>query len=360
MQTITTLQFERLLESLVMQTDIPADKRLPIMVAGPPGCGKSGVVEGMTRKLGYDCAVFHPVVSDPTDFKGFPWVNKDTGTADFIPFGDFARLITTKRPTVAFLDDVGHAPKAVQATLMQPLFARTLNGKRISDTVSFVLATNRRCDKAGVEGIIDPIINRCLVYEIAPDRDTFLAYWVKAGHRPEVMAFLRVMPKHLYTPKKSADIENFPSYRTWEFASRILERNLPADLEAVALTGAVGEGTAGEFMAYLKLFRDIPDPDEVIKNPHKAKVPDKADILYALCAALAYRANDATLDGITAYADRMIKAGREEMAVYLMGDVLNKSPQVTDDKGGKRPVWGAHKGVIGLLSGKLGKLLLNE
>lgn len=354
MQTINTLELEQLLTGLLLSAEQHPEERTPIMVVGPPGCGKSGVVVDTAAKAGYDCFVFHPVVSDPTDFKGFPWVDKDKQTADFIPYGDFARLIHATKPTVAFLDDVGHAPKAVQATLMQPLFARTLNGHRISEQVVFVLASNRRGDRAGVEGIIDPIISRCLVYEMKEDLNTFLAYWVKAGHRPEVLAFLRHLPKHLYTPKKSADIENFPCYRTWEFASRILCRGLNANLERIALTGAVGEGTAAEFCAYLKLYREIPDPDAVLKAPEKAKVPEKADILYALCAALAYRVTEQSLAPLAVYAERMIKAGREEMAAYMLGDVMNRSPKGAEN----RPLWGQHAAIVKLLQGKLGTMLL--
>src|SRR3990167_879848 len=349
MLTINTLQLEQLLESLVLDKDIAPEVRTPIMVAGPPGCGKSGTIEGLARRLGWDCLVLHPVVSDPTDFKGFPWVDRDKQTADFMPFGMFAKLLHAAKPTICFLDDVGHAPKAVQATLMQPLFARMLNDKRISDKVVFILATNRRGDKAGVEGIIDPIINRCLVYEMKEDLDTFLAFWIKAGYRPEVLAFLRVFPKHLYEAKRTTDIANFPSYRTWEFASRVLDRQLGPDLELIALSGAVGEGVAGEFMAYLKLYRDIPDPDEIIKNPEKGKVPEKADVLYALCAALAYRCTTKTFKAIATYTERMVKAGREEMAVYLLGDALRRCPEVANSEDCAK-----------VIDGKLGQLLLAE
>lgn len=349
MLTINTLQLEKLLVNLIFENDQGPDNRTPIMVAGPPGCGKTGVIKGVAAKYKRRCLIFHPVVSDPTDFKGFPWVNKDTGKASFTPFNEFEEVLTAKEPLIVFFDDAGHAPKAVQGTLMQPVHERTLNGKPISPFVDFVLATNRRGDKAGVEGIIDPLISRCLVYEMLPDLDTFLAYWMGAGHRPEVLAFLRVFPKYLYEQKKTADIANFPCYRTWEFASRILERGIGADLELVALSGAVGEGVAGEFMAYLKLYRDIPDPDEIIKNPDKGKVPEKADVLYALSAALAYRSTPKTFGAIATYTERMVKAGREEMAVYLLGDALRRCPDVKNSMECAR-----------VLNGKLGKLLLNE
>jgi MoxR-like ATPase len=49
---------------------IPA--RLPVLLVGPPGVGKSDVVSQACAAAGVRCEVFHPAVSDPTDYKGLP------------------------------------------------------------------------------------------------------------------------------------------------------------------------------------------------------------------------------------------------------------------------------------------------
>ena len=137
---------------------IPA--RLPVLITGAPGVGKSQIVEQAAASAGADLILSHPAVADPTDAKGLPWVAKDGESATFLPFGELARAIRAERPTVWFLDDLGQAPAAVQASFMQLLLARRVNGHALPEHVSFVAATNRRTDRAGVSGILEPVKSR--------------------------------------------------------------------------------------------------------------------------------------------------------------------------------------------------------
>ena len=121
---------------------------LNILIVGSPGIGKTDTVDQICKELNYDLIISHPVVSDPTDYKGFPFVIDNK--ADFIPFGDLRQLIEAKKETVYFLDDLGQSPASVQAACMQLLLSRQINGHKISEKIRFVAATNRREDKAGV------------------------------------------------------------------------------------------------------------------------------------------------------------------------------------------------------------------
>lgn len=120
----------------------------PVLLTGAPGVGKSSIVEAAAKQNGFDLILSHPVVSDPTDAKGLPWPGKDGESATFLPFGDLAQALKATRPTVWFLDDLGQASPAVQASYMQLLLARRVNGHKLPDCVTFVAATNRRSDAA--------------------------------------------------------------------------------------------------------------------------------------------------------------------------------------------------------------------
>ena len=48
---------------------------LPILVKGKPGIGKSDIIEQACIDAGADLIISHPVVSDPTDFKGLPFAS---------------------------------------------------------------------------------------------------------------------------------------------------------------------------------------------------------------------------------------------------------------------------------------------
>lgn len=46
------------------------ENKQPLLISGAPGIGKSDIVAQASRELGYDLFIEHPVISDPTDYKG--------------------------------------------------------------------------------------------------------------------------------------------------------------------------------------------------------------------------------------------------------------------------------------------------
>ena len=91
---------------------IPA--RLPILITGAPGVGKSDIVAQAAALTGAEIILSHPAVADPTDAKGLPWPKADKDEATFLPFGELARALKATQPTVWFLDDFHGAVELAQ------------------------------------------------------------------------------------------------------------------------------------------------------------------------------------------------------------------------------------------------------
>ena len=45
----------------------------PVVLVAGPGVGKTEVILSAAKEMGYKAKLFHPAVSDPTDFKGQPY-----------------------------------------------------------------------------------------------------------------------------------------------------------------------------------------------------------------------------------------------------------------------------------------------
>lgn len=84
----------------------------PTMIKGAPGVGKSDIVLQACETAGADVLLTHPVVSDPTDYKGLPGILN--GEAQFLPYGDLRKLINAKVLTVFFIDDLGDCTEAAR------------------------------------------------------------------------------------------------------------------------------------------------------------------------------------------------------------------------------------------------------
>lgn len=270
-----------------------------VLLQGPPGCGKTSIVKQATDELGYDLRIWHPVVMQPIDIKGMPWVYQQKGAkgqelgpvAKFLPFSDLQELIEADKPLVCFADDLGHATPAVQAAFMQLLLAREIDGKPISDEVIFVAATNRKEDKAGVSGILEPVKSRFVtIIELTQDVDDWTQQAIKAGYHDHVVAYVNFKKEVLHSFKPTADLTNSPSARTMEHVSDILKMGFSIQQKEQLLelvSGAIGQSEASDFLAFLEVGRELPDPEYCMANPEKVQIPKKEGAIYVLVISMA-------------------------------------------------------------------------
>ena len=301
---------------------IPA--KHPVLIKGAPGIGKSDIVDQACKLCNFDLIISHPVVSDPTDYKGLPYADKD-GKAHFLPFSDLDTLIHTTRPTVYFLDDLGQAAQSVQAACMQLILARRINGHKVSDQVCFVAATNRKQDRAGVTGILEPVKSRfATILELETDMQQWCLWAIDHNLPVELIAFIRFRPNLLCDFKPSADITNSPCPRTVANVGKLIKLGLPETLEYKVVSGAAGQGFATEFISFLRMFRKMLSPDTVLMNPHAFTVPDDISVLYALCTAITGLVTDSSIDRFFVFVDRIPK----EFGALAVNDLIQRKPEM--------------------------------
>jgi hypothetical protein len=310
--------------------------KFPLLVTGKPGAGKSTIIEDKCKELDMDIIVSHAVVDDPTDYKGFPAVIDIPSSGDanskqpaakeatFLPFGDLKRLISADKPTVHFADDLGQAAKMVQAAYMQLLLSRTINGHKISDHVTFVAATNRKKDKAGVQSILTPLLDRFVtIVELENSLEDFIRWGLKEEIAHEVISYVRYRPEVLNEFKPTPDMSQTPTPRGMHNIARMLDAGIPESLQLRCFTGCIGSERAAEFTGFLRIYQNLPDPDQVLMSPKDAVIPDEPSHKYALCGALAARASENNMERLITYAERL----PEEFNILLIRDATNAKPQ---------------------------------
>jgi len=305
--------------------------RQSILITGAPGIGKSDLTHQAAREANGNLILSHPVCSDPTDFKGYPFPVKGEGYADFLPFGDLLALIQADGLTIMFFDDLGQARPATQASLMQLILGGRINGKTINrDQVVFVGATNRAEDLAGVSHILEPVKSRFIIVEMDVDLDDWCRWALdkKNGIPAELVAFIRFRPELLHQFQPSREIKNSPCPRSVAKCGQIMTAGYPEDTWHELFTGCCGEGFATELMGFLKIFRSLPDPGYVISQPDKVDIPDDPATLYALTGSVAAQANEENFDNVVKFADRL----PDEFNVRLVIDSLSRNRDLSQTR----------------------------
>jgi len=279
-----------------------------LLISGAPGIGKTDiarqVAEDVCSRNGGRYMVLHPVCDDPSDWKGLGFPSADRTSAEFLPFGNLKDMISAESLLICLIDDVGQAPESVQAAIMQVVRERRINGLMISEHCRFVMCTNRRGDKAGVRGIIEPLKSRCVIVDLEVNDDDWRLWANEHGMPPELVAFSKLRPGMLHDFKPSTDITNSANPRGWGEVGLLQLGGVPKHLEYELFRGCCGEQFAAEYTAFLRTYRDMPDPDVFLANP-TAELPGNESTLYALASALAYKATRKTVDAVFKVAMRL-------------------------------------------------------
>ena len=308
--------------------------RLKVLIVSEPGIGKSALVELAASQVGADLyattmdpnkggadlVTMHPAVSDPTDFKGMPAVvtSGKRSFAEFLPFGNLRKLVEATSLTICFIDDIGQAPHAVQAALMQLIHAREVDGQKISPHVVFVGATNDSSHMAGVSSILEPVKSRWdTIVPLVSDVDDWVTWALspEAAMPPQLVAFIRFRPALLNAFKATRELKNSPSPRTVAAVGRWVTSGIE---DPPVIGGAAGEGFATEFTAFMHVWRSMPDLEGILANPTTAALPDfgNPSLTVSLATAIAYKANAKNFAAVITYLSRF----PQEYEVFAIRD----------------------------------------
>ena len=299
----------------------------PVMLWGPPGVGKSGLVAQLAQRHGVPMVDVRLSQMEPSDLRGIPF-----RVGDLVQWATPAMLPDAQRHGprgVLFLDEITSAAPAVSAAAYQLILDRRLGEYAIPAGWAIFAAGNRQGDRGVTYAMPAPLANRFAHVEVEVDLDDWVQWAWASGIDERLIGFLRFKPELLFDfdPARTLAGEMaFPSPRSWEFAHRALRKfaDRPTLLQG-ALAGCVGQAAGVECAAYLATLDRLPDLDAIVDG-RDAAVPAEIDLQYAVAAALVGRALRAkgTPDAPRAWGHILDYAERlptREMGVMLVADL---------------------------------------
>jgi hypothetical protein len=256
---------------------------------------------------------------DPVDLRGLPRL--DGNTAVWCP----PAFLPVDGNGVLFLDELAQAAPLVQSACLQLTLDRRIGEYVLPENWSVVAASNRAEDRAGTHRLISPLLNRFVHLDLEVSNDDWQQWAVAKGIEPEVRAFLQYRPALLSQFEAATNPRAFPTPRSWHFVSDVLPKT-PDHLSHPVIAGCVGEGPAAEFLAFVRLYRELPDLDQVLAKPDSAPVPREPAVLYALVGSLVERCREAKapLPNFVVYAIRL----PDEFAMLAMRDAIAVNPKL--------------------------------
>lgn len=270
---MTPSQLKAYLDQLISK-----NLQISTMIWGPPGIGKSSIVSQITKEQSIEFVDVRLSQLAPTDLRGLPVAEK--GISKWFP----PEFLPRKGKGILFLDELNMAPPAMQGVAQQLILDRRVGSYVVPEGWFVWAAGNRKEDRAAVFDMPSPLANRFLHLEVRPDFDSFKAYALETEVHEQIIAFLsfRTSLLHKIDPQQPA----WPSPRSWVMASALHYAGLD-------IAPAVGNGTTGEFNAFIQIYKTLPDLAPILEGQgKKISFPQEPSAKYATVIGLTVRAED--------------------------------------------------------------------
>ena len=292
---------------------------IPSMIHGGPGVGKSEIVYQVAQELNAKLFEIRANLFDPVDVRGgLKVVEMKDGTyrtrygvPEDYPDTNYQGTV------IIFIDELTTAPKATQNSLLQLLTTGKIGTYVVPKNTIFIGAGNRSIDRAAIHEMPTPVKNRFSHFLLEPHIDDWVAWAVKNNIDSSITGFLRFAPRNLNAV--DATLNAFPTPRTWAYVNRKLPHM--SDM-FYGVASPVGDGPAGEYIAYKQIYADLPDIDDIIAKPTTTKVPVGTSVMFAVCSALVSRVDANNFEAIMKYTRRL----PVEYQIVGIRDCLAKEP----------------------------------
>lgn len=284
-------------QRLVKLVEISIDTKNVPVLWGPPGIGKTALIEAIVQRRGMMMRTIIGSTMDPTDVAGLPLLktlpNGESVTAYalpewFVEVREFA--LANPQGSVVFIDEITTATPPVQAALLTFIQDRRIGKTKLPDNVLIIVAGNPPSLAADGNQLAPPTANRMIHVNHEPNKPDFFEGMSVAWNKPVsqreklmrnyIVGFLR--ENNEFINNCPEDVEKagqaWPSMRSWDNAARMLGRVEPANgagrkaaseaktLSKEIVVGAVGEDAGLEFMRWMEKL-SLPRYESVMANP---------------------------------------------------------------------------------------------
>lgn len=276
----------------LIKKKIPLKSFPSVMLWGAPGVGKSQGVREIAKKIeaGTKKKVIvtdvRLLLFNPVDLRGIPTSNEDKTLAIWLKPKIFQMDESENVINILFLDEISAAPPSVQAAAYQITLDRTVGEHSLPENCIVMAAGNRVTDKSVAYNMPKALANRLCHFEISEDSEAWHNWAVKKGLHKYVVGYLEYNPVVLMKFDPSGTELAFPSPRSWEMVSNILN-TVSDNLSDVfpMIVGCIGKSAANGFRSWVELYTALP-PVENIFHGKEIKILQSKELLIALRSAM--------------------------------------------------------------------------
>ena len=247
----------------------PSVRQRPILLMGPPGVGKTAILEQAAAQCGVGLVSYALTHHTRQSAIGLPRIEKRVYSGREMDVTEYtmSEIVaavyecmerTGRTEGILFLDEINCVSETLAPTMLQLLQSKCFGSHRLPEGWVLVTAGNPPEYNRAVREFDVATLDRVRQIDIEPDCAVWMEYAIDHGVHGSILSYLGIRPEHFYRVEQGEDGTDFVTARGWEDLSELIRGYETLDVPFTAAVAAQylrRDDIAKSFAAYYQLYR---------------------------------------------------------------------------------------------------------
>ena len=272
---------------------VPKEKQRPIFLVGPPGIGKTAIMEQIAHEMQLPLLCYSMTHHTRQSALGLPFITKKEYNGNQYSISEYtmSEIIAAVydmqaksgiQEGILFLDEINCVSETLAPIMLQFLQYKVFGRYSVPDGWMIVTAGNPPEYNDSVRPFDVATLDRLKRINVEPDYQTWKEYAYSVGIHQSILSYLDIKKDRFYFVKATLDGKKFVTARGWEDLSVMLrmyeKKQLKVDIKLIGQY-LQDEDTARDFAIYYDLFCKYQDDYQVVsilRGNVRQEVKDRA------------------------------------------------------------------------------------
>lgn len=262
---------------------IPVPKQRPVFLYGPPGIGKTAVMEQIAEEMGIGLVSYSMTHHTRQSAIGLPFITqKKFGDMQYdVSEYTMSEILASvydyiersgKKQGILFLDEINCVSETLSPSMLRFLQYKSFGSHTVPDGWVVVTAGNPPEYNKSVREYDIATLDRIKKIEVDASYDVWREYALNKGVHPAILAYLDVRKNDFYIIENTPDGKRFVTARGWEDLSQMMTvfENKGIAVDITLIEQYIQHDTvAADFTDYYETYKALRDnysPEDILNG----------------------------------------------------------------------------------------------